>query len=390
MNQSADTRPFWGPILMVVAGVFMVTMMLVTQVRQRLMIEQDGALQVARYLVQSAIAARPANDAHQVLALRQQMQDMPPLHHVRLFFLPIDAAELQAFRDQLALMQSDAIWQLLHSDVADATVSLADQERVLIVADPSELLAQSAAEFKIIFLLVLGLLGWGITRVIMPLRLLRFALSRMQQENNQVVARLIALQEGERRDLARELHDDFGPALFGIKSEAMGIGRVAEAITADEIKARTAIVVKLVDDLQKTTKRLLSRLRPIAVAEIGLRAALGRLVEECQGRYMDIRWTFDSPPLPYDLPPDHAVALYRAAQDCLINAANNSGAKSVLIELTGGPPTRLVVVDDGRGVAQDILYGNSMIALRDRIQMIGGRLTVTDLSQGGTRIEVEV
>jgi two-component system sensor histidine kinase UhpB len=209
-----------------------------------------------------------------------------------------------------------------------------------------------------------------------------------QEKNDLLIGKLISLQETERRELAHELHDELGPCLFGIKSEAACIGHVAATVTEEETRTRTAIIVKLVDDLQNMNRRILARLRPIALAELGLLPALERLIEDWRERAPDIQWSFHCGRFSHEPPPDQALALYRAVQECLTNAARHSGASSVSVELACDEHTRMLIVDDGRGIGSDVKHGFGLLGMRERVFAVGGDIEISNNSDGGAKIEI--
>jgi len=143
-----------------------------------------------------------------------------------------------------------------------------------------------------------------------------------------------------------------------------------------------------VDDLQNMNRRILARLRPLALAELGLLAALERLIEDWRERSPDIDWSFHCGRFSAEPPPDHSLALYRVVQECLTNAARHSGARSVTVELDCGDSTRLVIVDDGCGIGADIKRGFGLLGMRERVHAVGGDMKISGNPDGGAHIEI--
>ena len=433
MTFSLRTRLILGPTLIVIIVIALAMALLVAQSRQRIADERDSSMQLARHLVEAAIKSRLESEFHPALNLRMDLLGMPQLRHVRMFVLPIDQANADTFLDQMVQAKNGWLWVLLHPEMAQTLIpiSIYDQTKgqVLIIADPADEMDEIGAEFIVILGLLLGLTalfvglaGWIVWRAMQPLKLLLNGLGQLQhgdftatlppfglpeltpigegfnhlaavlrqtrQDNDMLIGKLISLQESERRDLARELHDELGPCLFGIKSEAACIGRIADTISPDETKTRTNLIVKLVDDLQNMNRRILARLRPVALAELGVLAALERLVEDWRTRCPEIDWSFHCGHFRGEPSPDHALVLYRVVQECLTNAARHSQAQTVSVELDCGDKTRLMIVDDGCGIASDTNPGFGLMGMRERVHAIGGQMTVINSPDGGTVIEV--
>src|SRR5207248_7791334 len=127
--------------------------------------------------------------------------------------------------------------------------------------------------------------------------------------------RVVAAQELERKRLARELHDETGQALTSI---LLGLKTVEEAAGPDDARAAAAELRSLVVETLRDVRRLAVELRPKALDDFGLVAALERLTSsyaEQTGIAVDFQ-----PALPEGrLPPEVETALYRIVQECLTN-----------------------------------------------------------------------
>lgn len=430
---SLRTRLILAPSLIVVAIIALALALLMAQARQRIAAERTSSVQLAQHLVGEAIKSRTGMRSGLAVSLSGDLKDLPQLRHVRLFVLPVDADAARDFRGQVAKAHDQVLWRILHPDAWEGEIPIDEsnpgQGTIVIISDPADELDEIGGEFAFVSLLLVGLtvifvglVGWSVSRAMLPLKQLQTGLGQLEhgdfsatvppfaipelapigetfnhlakamrqarQDNDLLIGKLISLQETERRELAHELHDELGPCLFGIKSEAACIGRVAATLTEDEAKSRSSIIVKLVDDLQKMNRRILARLRPIALAELGLSAALERLVEDWRDRSPDIQWSFHCGRFTHDPPPDHALALYRVVQECLTNAARHSGAGQVSVELECGERTRLVIVDDGCGIGSDIKRGFGLLGMRERVHAIGGDMEISNNPDGGARIEI--
>ena len=430
---SLRTRLILVPSTIVIAVIALALVLLVVQARQRIADERGSSVQLAQHLAGEAIKSRALTGSDTAVSLSQDLRDLPQLRHVRLFVLPTDTDAATRFRADVSNAQKAWLWVLLRPDMWERAlpISAADPDRgsVLIVSDPADELEEIGAEFAFVSLLLVGLtcifvglVWWSVSRAMHPLHLLQSGLGRLehgdftatlppfaipelspigetfnhlastmqrtQRDNDLLIGKLISLQETERRELAHELHDELGPCLFGIKSEAACMGKMASTLTEQETQNRSSIIVKLVDDLQNMNRRILARLRPIALAELGLLAALERLIEDWRDRSPEIEWSFHCGRFSAEPAADHALALYRVVQECLTNAARHSGAKVVTVELDCAERTRLVIVDDGCGIGADIKRGFGLLGMRERVHAVGGEMEISNNADGGAHIEI--
>jgi two-component system, NarL family, sensor histidine kinase UhpB len=112
---------------------------------------------------------------------------------------------------------------------------------------------------------------------------LAFALGALRSENVNLNRRLITAQDDERRHTARELHDEFGPCLFGLKANLSSIANVAQNLSEQPRQAitkRVGDIQSIVDHLQSINRTMLDRLRPMALGHVPLNEMLSRLINE--------------------------------------------------------------------------------------------------------------
>jgi signal transduction histidine kinase len=201
--------------------------------------------------------------------------------------------------------------------------------------------------------------------------------------------RVVSAQELERQRLARELHDETGQALTSI---LLGLKSVEDAADPDAAAAATGELRELVVSTLHDVRRLAVELRPKALDDFGLVSALERLVEtfrEQTGIEVDIE-----PRLGDErLPPDVETTLYRITQEALTNVVKHAQAKRVSIVLTrrDGSVSALIE-DDGRGFGTDETQENGLglLGMRERIALVGGRLSVESSAGAGTTLSIEV
>lgn len=226
------------------------------------------------------------------------------------------------------------------------------------------------------------------------------SLARTEADNRLLIDRLMSVQDAERKELARELHDEFGASLFGIRAAASCI---IEDATQHPGAARTDIIDRaqaissLADSIQKQNYRILDRIRPVILHQMGLADAVRHLVDSWASANRDVSCALA---LPQDTSQtarffgeEASLTSYRIIQECLTNVARHSKAKSVSVSLavecpaTAAAPHILIAVeDDGIGLASDFRFGFGFLGMSERVRQLGGRLEISKGTCSGTLI----
>ena len=201
--------------------------------------------------------------------------------------------------------------------------------------------------------------------------------------------RVVETQELERRRLARELHDETGQALASI---LLGLKALDEK--TDDAGARTSIeeLRELVVATLQDVRRLAVELRPSALDDFGLVAALERLADSF-AEQSGISVDFQAALADERLPDDAETALYRIVQESLTNVVKHAQARrvSILLTRTNGV-VKAVVEDDGRGFDPERTNddGHGLVGMRERLALLGGRLEIESARDAGTTVAAEV
>jgi signal transduction histidine kinase len=203
------------------------------------------------------------------------------------------------------------------------------------------------------------------------------------------LSRVVAAQELERKRLARELHDETGQALTSI---LLGL---KDLEGADDARVRRDVVAslrELVSSTLQDVRRLAVELRPSALDDFGLVAAVKRLAEtfgEQTGITVDVEARLDDERLPSEI----ETTLYRIIQEALTNVVKHSRARSVSVLLTRKDHSALAVIeDDGRGFDTEAVDGEGLglVGMRERVGLLDGRLQIESPEGGGTTVVAEV
>jgi signal transduction histidine kinase len=214
------------------------------------------------------------------------------------------------------------------------------------------------------------------------------AVDLSERVGRDVVRRVVAAQEAERKRLARELHDETGQALTSILLGLKPLEQAADEQLVDAVASVRALVVSTLQDV----RRLAVELRPAALDDFGLVPAVTRLADtfrEQTGMHVELEARLSDE----RLPPDVETALYRIVQEALTNVVKHSGATRVSILLTERDhAVAAMVEDDGVGFEIDSARedGLGLVGMRERIGLVGGRLQVESSAGAGTTVVAEV
>ena len=203
------------------------------------------------------------------------------------------------------------------------------------------------------------------------------------------LARVVDAQELERKRLARELHDETGQSLT---SMLLALRAIEEAKTPPETKEATDRLREQIVDTLHDVQRLALELRPKALDDFGLVPALERLTATFSEQTA-IPVEFEAMLGEVRLAPSVETALYRIVQEALTNVIKHSRASRVSVLLRRKPDSVAAVIeDDGQGFDVDEARdgGLGLIGMRERIELIDGRLAVESSSTGGTSVVAEV
>jgi two-component system sensor histidine kinase UhpB len=217
------------------------------------------------------------------------------------------------------------------------------------------------------------------------------ALRRSQQELRRLAGHLQRVREDEQERIGRELHDELGQALSGLKLDLTALRRHLARPTPPEatVEARLARMVSTVDGTLDLLKRICLELRPVVLDDLGLEAAAEWLVDDV-GRRSGLDVRFAGRLGGADVGRERAGALYRILQEALTNVLRHAGARHVDVELgLENGDVVLTVRDDGRGFRHaEVARGTSLglVGMRERALAVGGRVEVEGRRSRGTRV----
>ncbi|QOZ52715.1 HAMP domain-containing sensor histidine kinase [Bradyrhizobium sp. CCBAU 53338] len=210
-------------------------------------------------------------------------------------------------------------------------------------------------------------------------------------ERAELTRKLIALQDEERRHLARELHDEFGQSLAAIRALAASARQTA-AQDCPSLLGECDGIARTATGMMETLRGALFRLRPPDVEELGLVASLEGLVAGWNGRSRgETRFSIRFDGSFGTLPATISANLYRIVQEALTNAAKHAGATKVNLELSmRAAEIALAVDDDGRSTDPAAKAGMGLLGMRERVAALRGRLSFEAGPNGGSALRVVI
>ena len=203
-------------------------------------------------------------------------------------------------------------------------------------------------------------------------------LDAAQARNLRLNERLLSLQEEERRDLARDLHDEVGPFLFAVNLDAVSIEQAANGGRVGEVAERALSICEAVQHMQRHVRAMLHRLRQTSPVEAGLAPALAHLVAFWRARQPDIELALAMSVDEDRLGDPAMAAIYRLVQEGLNNAIRHGRPHrvEVAVEAVERGQVRVRVADDGDGLATLKQPGLGLQGMRERVEGLGGTLDV--------------
>jgi len=228
-----------------------------------------------------------------------------------------------------------------------------------------------------------------------------------EAENRMLYQRVVSLAEAERKGIARELHDELGPCLFGIRAETASIVKIAASLAPEgtAIPQRAKAINDVVDAMQQIIRRVLEALRPVTLAEFGLAAALRELVDNWQERNPDAFIALYAADADVDgIDEPVALAVYRIVQECLTNVARHASAETAEIVVERQPANEacapgnahsdapvdeihVQVRDNGTGFAIGTRRGLGLRGVEERARGVGGRVAVASEPDEGVAVD---
>ncbi|MBR0935596.1 histidine kinase [Bradyrhizobium jicamae] len=414
---------------------------LVLEAGPRVQAEDQSVIRLAREFVETIVAGlkeAPDPDAR----LDQIVQDLTRLRHVSITRQDDVTARAREAREEAGDQRAPPAWfvALVHPEQTSVRVPISirgEAQSLLITSHPDDEMAEiwdgivtqlevGSAIAVALFLVTMLVVG----RALAPLEALSQAMTNIEagfydarvepggspelaaicaklnhlaatlgeavESKRRLAERAVSLQDSERKEVARELHDEFGPYLFALRAHAGALTRLSEVHSPDPAALRRHgnAILEQVNALQQFTRRILERLRPVGLAELGLREALGALVRLWSETHPEVEIESSISGALGDTGETADLTIYRIVQEALTNVFRHADATAVHITVepaerqTGVHDSRgcalVRVSDNGRGLRSDHQLGRGLTGMRERILALGGTISVNSGDDGVT------
>jgi len=210
-------------------------------------------------------------------------------------------------------------------------------------------------------------------------------------------ARIRSTREEEGTRIAREIHDELGGVLTGLKWDLEKIDNTLDSSVdcshISEIRERISTMTGLIETTISTVRRIASELRPGVLDDLGLVAAIEWQIEQFQSRSgLTCHWTNNTSEI--DLTRERATAVFRILQEILTNVLRHARAANLYVKLRRSKHYfELEVKDDGQGITESQLMNTQslgLLGMKERALLVGGEVRITGKEGGGTTVVVRV
>jgi two-component system sensor histidine kinase UhpB len=216
------------------------------------------------------------------------------------------------------------------------------------------------------------------------------------EEKRRLAETAVSLQDAERKEIARELHDEFGPYLFALRAHASALMRTADTHepNTNALRRHGDAILEQINALQQFNRRVLEKLRPVGLAELGLNEAIGALLRLWSESHPEVEIETTISRSLGETSETAALTIYRVIQEALTNVFRHARATHVEITVTPAPSRQagsaavdinaiaVSVRDNGAGLPIDHKQGLGMIGMRERVLALGGTMTVASTRHG--------
>jgi signal transduction histidine kinase len=212
-------------------------------------------------------------------------------------------------------------------------------------------------------------------------------------------ARLRSAREEEGTRIAREIHDELGGALTGLKWDLEKIDRTlnsgSNGSRIPEVHKRIGTMTTVIETTINTVRRIASELRPGLLDDLGLVAAIEWQVQQFESRTgIHCHWTTKASETEVELNREKATAVFRILQEILTNVLRHARASNLYIKLSD---TReyfeMEVRDDGQGITESQRINSrslGLLGMKERALLVGGEVNISGQEGVGTTVTVRV
>jgi len=207
-------------------------------------------------------------------------------------------------------------------------------------------------------------------------------LARSEAQNKRLQQQLTSVQDEERADLARDLHDEIGPLLFAADVDTAAIEQLAKSGDYAAIPHRVGIIRDAIGRMQRHVRDILGRLRSATLIDVGLAHAIDNLIAFWRSHRPKLVFNVDLPEEGFGEVIDGTI--YRVVQESISNAVRHGGPTVIAISVHSNADGSIDirVQDDGCGMKSGGVRGFGIVGMRERVATLGGSLDVANRSDG--------
>jgi two-component system sensor histidine kinase UhpB len=423
-------------LILLVAGALLISLLasfllIVGAASHWVQTEIDTASHVARDLVDQRLA-EAAEEDEAPERLTELLRSLETGYHIQAVYY----ADSQAVSPPPPPLEPTRLSRLLgvHPIIEEIPVSLPERPagRVVLTIDPQREVAQveRAIELNLVAVIVivtitLGLVAIGLRSSLRPLSHLASALSRVgigdfslritpqgprdvgllglqfnrmadqlqkaQARARTLDAQMLAVQERERREIARDLHDELGPCLLAANLDVSALVRLNRTDNRQAITDCAGGLATLLAHMQELVGRMIGRLHLMPTDHIDFPASVQDLVAFWRDRCPEIDWVVNCRPWAVTRSAATVTALLRVVQEALANAVRHSAAQQIGIScVEAGMDLQLIIQDNGTGIPANGRQGIGLAGMRARVQALGGTIEIDSKPGRGTMITVSL
>jgi len=233
----------------------------------------------------------------------------------------------------------------------------------------------------------------ALVREIAERKLVEDNLRKAEERLRAFAARVESVREDERSHIAREVHDELGQALTGLKMDLSSLEKKLPGELREEAASKIKSISRVVDTTIQSVRRISSALRPQVLDDVGLMEALKWQARDFQVR-TGIRCNVDLPAEEPALERAKATAAFRVLQEALTNVVRHAGATRVDISLrVDADHFILKIADNGRGAPESALHSPKslgLLGMRERAYLLGGNVDMEGKVGKGTTVKLSI
>jgi len=219
------------------------------------------------------------------------------------------------------------------------------------------------------------------------------AIGQQNAELRALASHLQNIREEERASIAREVHDELGQQLTGLKMDFSWIAKRLRSGNINSVESKVQSTTQLLDATITTVRKIATELRPSILDDLGLLAAIDWQSQEFEKR-SGIKTAFRTNLTCLQPTPDQSIGLFRICQEALTNVARHSMANNVLITLEQKDENLFLrIADDGRGLkplAPGTRKTLGLLGMKERALMMGGQLEIDSTPEKGLALTINI